>query len=160
MEGQDREAQCEFSYKYTENCAKFTEVQNFLVQLGQTNNIYSNADRSTEWKSVRGLKCTLQKVVAGDALDDALVNSCNAAAETSYTSEVGDVVADTAQLGAIVQSSYTCTETEMEFSGSIWDIPTGGDKAKSTDYSKKAYKAVVQRSADSSLADPVFDFCA
>lgn len=158
MKGTDELAQCDFGLKYSDNCDNLAQVAKFMQDLQGTNNMWSNQDRQKEWKSVRGLKCTLQKVVGGAALDDALVSKCNEDADASFATEVGVVEADTDSLAGITGSTYTCQETEIKFSGFTWDIPEGGDKAQSTDYAKNSYVPAVQRTADG-LADPVFVFC-
>jgi len=160
MQASDDEAQCSFGMKYYDYCLQLVEVNSFMGEMDAVGNPYSNPDRRSEWKSVRGLKCTLQQVIDGVALDDALVTSCNGKADTSYESEVGDVVKDTARLGQIVGGSYTCQETEITFSGFNWSIPAD---AKSTDYKKEAYSPAVQRSdanvKSAGVSEGTFEFC-
>jgi len=146
-------AMCRFGIKLQDKCVAADEMQSLIAKTNSDDVEHSHTDRTDAWTSASRVRCMLNKVIAGSAVDDALVNGCQNAG--NYDEDIGvfDRLIDEKNT-FMTAEKFTCTETSIVFSGKTWEISLS-DPPVPSEYEKVDYEPKV----DLVKGNKPFTFC-
>jgi len=148
------ELMCKFGTQLQTKCEAAQAHVNLMAAVDEKQGgKYSHVDRVAEWKTTAVAKCMMSKLVAGEQLDAAALETC--ANTGSFNDDVGVVDRHEKKFSELTSpEKFTCSETEIEFRGTTWEVPTG-EAPDSSDYKTKPFKPQF----DVSVGAAPFTFC-
>lgn len=145
---------CKFGTQLQSKCQAAQAHINLMAAVDEKQGgEHSHVDRVAEWKATATAKCMISKLVAGEFLDAAGLESC--AKKGVFDDDVGVVNRHEKTFSELMSpDKFTCSEKEIEFRGIIWEVPQG-EAPDSSDYITKSFKPEV----DLSVGVAPFSFC-
>jgi len=148
-------AMCVFGADFQRKCEKATAYNDLMAEVDKVGGgEYSHPDRVEEWKGTAVTKCMISKVVAGEDINSATLDSCEQS--INFDTAVGVLERKQAAFADLTSSAkFTCKEASITFGGQTWEVPEG-DAPASSEYVTKPFQPAVSLAADA----PPFAFCA
>jgi len=151
---------CVFGLDLTGKCSSRSAFEALNAQIDGSTNIRSESERTAEWEATSVTMCMLQLIVAADDLVNVNLNEQSiegCSREVNYGRDVGVLDRKVSEFNAQVTADrFTCSETEIPFSGFNWVVPVATEDTvvTSSQYNKVAFSVPVNTRDGAK-----FDFC-
>jgi len=147
---------CTFGGALERKCEALGDLEEFMKDVDGTGTEWSESERQAEFHTVEITRCLLQQLSDSGLSSDLQFGDedlARCAASVNYLRDVGALNRHANSVNELTsEDSFNCEETEIEFSGFTWNVPSGKD-VMSSQYQRVEHVEQVQETG------PKFHFC-